>query len=424
MRLPPIALLTSRSTEHRTKAEAEVSPERIIGIILATLVTVILTIRLYTRRRLTRGFGLDDIFISLAYFPTTAFTIIGIIFREKFQRSHQHGDGNPNLAPGDIQLVFANQILFELAASLTKLSILTLLYRLTTASRDRNVTIAVFISIGVISINCVAFIIVSCLQCIPLSDYWNIFVRSRHCIDWSVHMFAASVINTTTDWVVVLLPIRIALGLNLPIRQLGMIIFLFGLGVLACSAGIARCHFAWNLAFHSSNITRDRRSAWCASTIELSFGVICASIPAVRPFFMTYLPEVFRSFRQRSSMIFRDRISLTYATSFATFIDRSSSALSSSLPQRLTPLPSSHQRVNLNKPLPPILPPRHANPEAQAETEADLNPPYNSPQAPAPSYYRADISPSSLQPRDWLSIMYRDNNLRPLQQLPNCAELA
>ena len=60
---------------------------------------------------------------------------------------------------------FANQIVFEVATSLTKLSILTLLYRLTTASRDRNVTIAVLISIGAISVNCVVFIIVSSLQC-------------------------------------------------------------------------------------------------------------------------------------------------------------------------------------------------------------------------------------------------------------------
>ncbi|KAI1467070.1 uncharacterized protein F4812DRAFT_431055 [Daldinia caldariorum] len=388
MRLPPIALLTSRSTEHRTEAETKVSPEMVIGTILATLVTVILTIRLYTRRRLTRGFGLDDIFIALAYLPITAFTIIGIIFREKFQHNHQSGHGNPDLAPGGIQLVFANQILFELAASLTKLSILTLLYRLTTASRDRRITIAVLISMGFISVNCAIFIIVSCLQCIPLSDYWNISVPSRHCIDWNIHMFAASVINTTTDWVVVLLPIRIALGLNLPIKQLGMVIFLFGLGVLACSAGIARSYFAWNLAFHSSNITRDRRFAWFTSTVELNFGIICASIPAARPFFITYLPEVFRSFRQRSSMIFRDRIPLTNTTSFTTFIDRSLSTLS--LPRRLTPLPSSHQRVNLNKPLPPIRPPRHTNPEAQAETETYLNPSYNSLQVPPRSYYRAN----------------------------------
>ncbi|OTB20406.1 hypothetical protein K445DRAFT_85014 [Daldinia sp. EC12] len=423
MRLPPIAVLTSRSGEHHNKGRTIVSPEVAVAALLASLVTITLAIRLYTRRWLTRGFGLDDIFIALAYFPTITFTIIGIIINNKSGPNHQNGNGHsgPNL--DDIEIVFANQIVFEVATSLTKLSILTLLYRLTTASRDRNVTIAVLISIGAISVNCVVFIIVSSLQCIPLPDHGGMSGRSQHCIDWNIHMLAASIINTVTDWVVVLLPIRMALGLNLPVKQVGMVIFLFGLSILACSAGIVRSHFAWDLAFHPDN-DGDRQSAWFVSTIELNVGIICASIPAIRPFFTSYLPGILRSLRQRNSIIPGDRISSTTdEQSFRTFIDQSSSS-SSFLLRRLTPLPSDDQHTNIDKPLPATLPHRHTNLEMQTEPEAVLNPPYHSPQTPPRSYYRDDISPSNLQPRDWISIMYQeDTDPTPLQHVPNRAEL-
>jgi hypothetical protein len=43
------------------------------------MVTAILALRLYTRRFISFGFGWDDILITMAYVPATAFSIIGIV---------------------------------------------------------------------------------------------------------------------------------------------------------------------------------------------------------------------------------------------------------------------------------------------------------------------------------------------------------
>ncbi|KAF3065156.1 integral membrane protein [Daldinia childiae] len=423
MRLPPITVLTSRSTQYHIKSEAKGHLGMIIGIILASMVTITLIIRLYTRKWLTRGFGLDDVFIILAYFPSTAFTLMGIITEEKIQGNQRNRNGEPDISTGGLQIIFANQILFDLATSLTKLSILILLYRLTTAARDRNVTITVLILMGIIGINCFVFILVSFLQCIPLSAYWDHSIRPQHCIDWAAHMLAASIINTITDWVVVLLPIWVALGLNLPIRQAGIVIFLFGLGILASSAGVVRSYYAWSLIFYSDDIN-NRRDVWLTSVVELNLGIICASIPAMKPFFATYLPRIFKSLRQGSSTTVRDGIPLTNSPSFTTFIDQSPSS-SSFLLRHSATLPASHPRLNLNKPLPPIIPPQYVDLDMQSEPEVELGTSYRSPQIPPRSYYGADISPGNLQPRDWIFIMYQEgNDLRLIQQIPNRAELA
>ncbi|KAI1655059.1 hypothetical protein F4813DRAFT_188086 [Daldinia decipiens] len=423
MQLAPITVLISRSTQGHDAPETKGHLGMTASIILASVVTITLTIRLYTRKWLTRGFGLDDIFIILAYFPSTAYTLVGIITEKNLRWDHHNRGREPNLSTYSLQIIFANQILFELATSLTKLSILILLYRLTTAASGRNVTIAVLISIGTIGIDCFIFIFVSFLQCIPLSAYWDHSIQPQHCIDWAAHILAASIINTITDWVVVLLPIWVALRLNLPIRQVGIVIFLFGLGILASSAGIVRSYYAWILIFHSYDI-KSIRDVWLTSIIELNLGIICASIPAMKPFFATYLPGILKSLRQRSSMTVRDRTPLTHSPSFTTFIDQSSPS-SSFLLRHLAPLPASHQHVNLNKPLPPIIPPRYADLEMQSEPEAELGTSYRPPQIPPRSYYRADISPSNLLPSDWIFIMYQEgNDLRLLQQIPNRAELA
>ncbi|KAI0115234.1 hypothetical protein F4814DRAFT_460021 [Daldinia grandis] len=419
MRLPPITVLTSRSAQHHAKGHLGMT----VGIILASVATITLTIRLYTRKWLTRGFGLDDVFIIFAYFPSTTCTLIGIITEKKLQWHHQNGNGESNPYTNGLQIMFTNQILFDVATSLTKLSILILLYRITTASRDRNLTIAVLILIGIIIVNCFVFILVSFVQCIPLSAYWDHSIRPQHCINSGAHMLAASIINTITDWVVVLLPIWVALGLNLPIKQVGIVIFLFGLGIFTSSVGVVRSYYTWNLAFYPYN-AENCWDVWFTSVIELNFGIICASIPAMKPFFATYLPGVFRSLRQRSSVTVRDRIPLTNLPSFTTFIDQSSLPSRSLLLQHPASLPLGHQHINLNKPLPPIIPPRHVDLEAQSEPEAELNTSYRSPQLPPRSYYRAEISPSSLQPRDWIFIMYQEgNDLRFIQRIPDRAEL-
>jgi hypothetical protein len=49
-----------------------------------TFVTVVLAIRLYTRKWLTKGLGMDDILITLAWVPAMAFGITGIVAEYRF----------------------------------------------------------------------------------------------------------------------------------------------------------------------------------------------------------------------------------------------------------------------------------------------------------------------------------------------------
>ncbi|OTB06786.1 hypothetical protein M426DRAFT_9219 [Hypoxylon sp. CI-4A] len=433
MQLPPVSVIASWPTPNHVNPESRGNVGLVVGLLLSILVTITLAIRLYARKWLTKGFGFDDVFILLAYIPTAAFTILGVVAEERLQWNRHTWDIEPRFFTPGLKLAFTNQILFEMATSLIKLSILTLLYRLTTASRDQKMTAAVLVSIVFISLNCFVFIIVGIFQCTPLSEFWELSIRPQNCINQQAYLTSASVINTITDFLVVLLPIKTALSFNLPARQIMMIASLFGVGILASSVGIARSYFTCMLTTDSDTVWNSW-IAWFCSAIELNLGIICASIPATRPFFASHLPNVFETtFKTWSCMtVDWDKRPLTQSPSMTTFIDQSSTS-STMLPQHPPPILSPTQTANLNKPLPPIMYERPAELKVRPGPPSGFGLPPRS--LTDPSSQRVATSarnqykgraPSDPQPRDLATIviMYRgDNDSRSTQRIPSRTSL-
>ncbi|KAI0476938.1 hypothetical protein F4859DRAFT_521526 [Xylaria cf. heliscus] len=304
MKIPPIEVIASWPKPNYINPESRAPAGKIIGSILLSLVTVILVIRLYSRKRLTNGFGSDDMFICLAYLPATAFTILGISTQYAFQWGRHLWDVEPKII---------NLFLFDLATSLTKLSMLAMVRRLTIASSNKIEGVAVLLLAALITTNCFIFIIVEIFQCWyvklfattnldkkfnhttarPISSAWTVSGNPTHCINEEVHLMAANIINTVTDFVVVLLPIRTTMSLDIPPRHRVVVISLFGIGLVASSVGIARTYFTW-LLFTATDYDTTWRAwyLWLSSLVELHLGIICASVPATRPFFTSHLASM------------------------------------------------------------------------------------------------------------------------------------
>ncbi|KAI0180092.1 integral membrane protein [Hypoxylon sp. FL1284] len=432
---PRPSVLESRSEPNYINPVSRGHAGTIVGTLLAGLVTITLAIRLYSRKWLTRGFGLDDKLILAAYVPVTTFTIIGIVAEQQLEWDRHTWDVERQyIAPG-LRLVLVNEIIYNLATNLTKLSILTLLYRLTTASRGEKMTIAVLVSITAVVIICFTFVVVSIFQCTPLSDFWHLADRPQNCINQWAYILTASIINTITDWLVVLLPIKTVLGFGLPSRQSIMIMLLFSVGVLASSVGIARSYFT-SVATSNDDTTWNSWTVWFCGAIELNLGIICASIPATKPFFTSYLPGIFDStFRPHiSTVVDCDRKHLIQSPSLTTFIDQSSFSSSFLLPRPPPAIP--HQPININKPLPPIayeqenLETRHSRQSSLGEFDMspcapDMTPPPRAGVRLSDQGRRLTPNLSRSQDRTTIFIMYRaDEDLGPSPKILNRASLA
>lgn len=146
----------------------------------------------------------------------------------------------------------------------------------------------------------------------PVSDYWTLSFVPQKCINEELHLLAAGCINTTTDFLIVILPIPYVVRLRLPRKQQIIIVSLFTGGLFVTAAGAVRTY-----VFHITLTDPNRDLTWNAyiiiivSALELYIGIvsylperltsgttrnswsisqICASVPAIKPFVARYLP--------------------------------------------------------------------------------------------------------------------------------------
>ncbi|KAI0971876.1 hypothetical protein F4678DRAFT_432375 [Xylaria arbuscula] len=275
MRIPPVEVIASWPKPNYINPESRAPVGRVVGSILLVLVTIVLAIRLYSRKQLTKGCGLDDIFICLAYFPTAAFTIAGIITQEEFQWSRHIWDIEPKFYSPNLILTLIHLFLFDLATSLTKLSMLAMVRRLTAASNNKLENAAALALAILITANFFIFIIVEIFQCRPISAAWKLRTTSHGCINEEAHLMAANVINTATDFAVVLLPLWTVMRVRLSLQQRVVVASLFGVALIASAAGISRTYFTWRL-LHAADYDWTWRvwNVWLSSLIELHLGIV------------------------------------------------------------------------------------------------------------------------------------------------------
>jgi len=78
-RTPPPEVIASWPAPNFVNPETRGPVKDIVTITLWVIVTGILTLRIYTRRYISRRVGWDDVLVTASYVTATAFLIVGII---------------------------------------------------------------------------------------------------------------------------------------------------------------------------------------------------------------------------------------------------------------------------------------------------------------------------------------------------------
>lgn len=172
---------------------------------------------------------------------------------------------------------------------------LALIYRITSAAGQHVTRCLVLLVITIVAVDGVIFILVELTQCMPLSLFWTPSFTPQNCINQADHLLAAGIINTVTDFIIVLLPIKTILGLNLPRRQLVGIQVLLGGGVLATIVGAVRVYFTWEShEAADGDITWRSHLVIALSALELYIGIV-RLLPNVSSMcFMVFYPYTYR----------------------------------------------------------------------------------------------------------------------------------
>ena len=109
----------------------------------------------------------------------------------------------------------------------------------------------------------------------PVSAYWTLSFTEQKCIDEETHVLAAGIINTVTDFLIVLLPIKTVKDLKLPKKQRVVVYLLFTGGFLASIAGAVRTYFTWRLTSSPDHdITWNAYYVMLLGSLELFVGIV------------------------------------------------------------------------------------------------------------------------------------------------------
>ncbi|KAI4200221.1 MAG: hypothetical protein LQ350_004079 [Teloschistes chrysophthalmus] len=269
----------------------------VVNIVFIILVVLVVALRFYTRLRITRSFGLDDWVIGASLVPTFALTVVVLVADNHYGWNRHSWDLHAHNGPHGYKLCLAAQVLFFWAATLNKISLLCFYKRLTTGGIYKlwyKWCIVGGIAFQVLML--IAFFIVAVNACKPLSAFWTPLATYPHeCIDEGNYMLSFGIITIFLDFAILLLPIPLVMGLQLSRKQRIAVITLFGLGFIVCIAGIVQVYYIDVALRKSYDETWDGWPLWVASAVEVDLGILCVSIPAIRPFLAIYVPRLLES---------------------------------------------------------------------------------------------------------------------------------
>ncbi|EFQ35466.1 uncharacterized protein GLRG_10610 [Colletotrichum graminicola M1.001] len=241
------------------------------------------SLRIYTRTKIIRTFGIDDYLAVASLLATVA---CGTAIAD--MTTHGLGRHIVTLSPKDIteymRLFYTSIVCYNIAILCIKLSFLCQYYRVMVVPRLRKIYAVALLIVGAWS---TSQLFISALQCLPVSGFWDKSVKAK-CIPNQPQWYVNAAGNIITDVAVFALPMPVFWHLRLPRKQKILLMGIFSLGFFTVAISIIRVQFLdIETDFTWTNV---KASLW--SLGEISSAITCASLPTLRPLLTKLFPEL------------------------------------------------------------------------------------------------------------------------------------
>ncbi|EAW24072.1 uncharacterized protein NFIA_036440 [Aspergillus fischeri NRRL 181] len=277
MRLPPPEVLLTWPTPNYVDPPTRGNGALIVNIVCLSFAFVVTLLRLYTRLKITYSPGLDDVLIVIALGFAIAMCAVTSLATVRYGWNRHMWDVPPTWLSTVSKLNLVFQILFSLASSVTKLSLLWFCKRLLGAGSKglyRTYNWCLIGGMAFVSLSCALFLLFSIFQCNPIHAYWDLAPTYPYkCLNDGAIVFSASVINIFTDFLVTVLPMPLIWNLKLPTRQRIAVISIFGLGIVVNVAGSVRTVYVWKSMIASYDTTWLGWPVLLAASVEINMGL-------------------------------------------------------------------------------------------------------------------------------------------------------
>jgi len=265
---------------------AQPNPSTIIAGSVVSLVfaTITLILRLVTRVRLVRIFGVEDAFIILAL-VLSACHMTGVIYQVQFGLGTHVTDQTADGIEHFLKALFFSILAYVTGQTLAKISILCLYIRVFGTTAMRKVY---YIMLVAITVNGVWLILSGIFGCVPVHGFWDLGV-SAYCLPRKPMWFSNAAVNILTDFALFLSPMVVLRRLRMPRRQKIGLYFVFGLGLFVCVMSIIRFYYLY-FGAESGDVTWIVAGVAMWSAIELNVAIVCACLLVMKPLLVRWFP--------------------------------------------------------------------------------------------------------------------------------------
>ena len=195
-----------------------------------TVSTIVVAARIYTRRVISRQFGIEDYLCIWAWATFVAYSTIGAVIGLR----HSGGEHTDYMTPVQKEdfdrWVNILQCTYGPSIASAKIAILTLYLRFFTSRRSGFLYYTILGSIAVVSAYYIAVTLSKIFECVPRARIWDKSVDGR-CIDIELVLVITSAFNLFTDFWIWALPLWKLWKMNIKSSKKSgtAAIFLFGL---------------------------------------------------------------------------------------------------------------------------------------------------------------------------------------------------
>lgn len=280
----------------------------VITTIFTILAGLFVAIRLFTRIKLVKKWGYDDLLIVAAFLCSVIFYAFTLL-----ERDHGLGEPKATLSHSDIRknLIYLWISIPFYNASLILAKISATLF-LTSIFRFRRFLITSYILIGFLVIAGLWMVISGFVFCVPVSAFWN-GDRSK-CLPEGPVWFTNAGIHIVTDIIILILPMPFLYRLQLAKRLRVGIMLIFGVGIFVIATSSARV-YELSLMVGGHDFTKTNAEAAVWSSLEANVSIICACLPPLHTLLSRLFSFCFRPQPLHSSPASKTHSNTTFLSS-------------------------------------------------------------------------------------------------------------
>ncbi|KAH7014711.1 hypothetical protein B0J12DRAFT_586486, partial [Macrophomina phaseolina] len=197
-------------------------------------------------------------------------------------------------------------ILYNFCLGITKISIVLSYLRIFASTKGTR--IACFVTLGLLILNTILAVVFCLLTCRPISMFWHPeklhppTIVDQHCFNVKYMWLSQGSINIAFDLILIFLPMPVLKSLPVSRRERYILMSIFALGGFGSICGFLRLRSIYKAA-GSRDPGWDNVNSARWTIIEMTVGIICASLPQCKALILRIFPRFLAGSRRISKSL-------------------------------------------------------------------------------------------------------------------------